>query len=168
MGLLAAAISGQAPPQPQPPPLPDVPVQIQGDLSIPCYGFARLRLMGSATSAGWLCFPDRTTGAQLVSSYTADGGRVYLFSGPPGSYDIGVFATIPAGVATVQVVVTIRPPGDRPTPPPGPAPQPQPPAPQPQPPAPTPKPAFPSTQGNVPVRRIPWDLRARSVAMRHA
>jgi chitinase len=149
-GLLIGTATGQAPaptpaPQPVPTPAPaPTAVTITGATSIPCYGFARLALAGSYTSAGWMCFPDRTTGASLVSSYTTPNGHVFVFSGPPGSYDVGAFALTPTGIQTIQVVVTIQPPtGPTPAPP---GPPPQPPGPIPGPPTPGPPKPFPSTQ----------------------
>ncbi len=150
-GMLLGTALGQTPtptPAPQPVPVP-VPaptaVTITGATSIPCYGFARLALAGTYTSAGWMCFPDRTTGASLVSSYTTPNGHVFVFSGPPGAYDVGAFALTPAGIQTIQVVVTIQPPvGPTPVPP-GPNPTPIPPGPAPTP-TPTPPRPFPSTQ----------------------
>ncbi len=150
-GLLIGAAMGQTPPptptpQPVPTPAPaPTAVTITGATSVPCYGFARLALAGTFTSAGWMCFPDRTTGASLVSSYTTPNGHVFVFSGPPGAYDVGAFALTPGGIQTIQVVVTIQPPvGPTPVPP-GPNPTPVPPGPAPTP-TPTPPRPFPSTQ----------------------
>lgn len=160
---LIGLAAGQPPaPAPQPKPVPQpapqpTPVAIEGDTSVPCYGFARLRLSGSYTSAGWLCFPDRTTGAALVSTYTTPNGHVYVFGGAPGAYDVGAFAQTPTGIVTMQTVVTIQPavpvpqpvPTPTPTPVPTPTPGPRPlpgPNPSPNPPGPTPAPVFPSTQ----------------------
>lgn len=152
-GLILGSALGQSPaptptPAPQPAPQPQpAPVAIAGDVSVPCYGFARLRLTGSYTSAGWLCFPDRTTGASLVSSYTTANGHVFIFSGPPGAYDVGAFAQTPSGIVTMQTVVIFQP-VVAPQPAPTPTPNPRPVPPQPGP-APTPTP-FPSTQQRQP------------------
>lgn len=181
-GLVAALIvvgaaPGQAPPTPTPSPAPPapaptpaprpvVPLSIAGDTTVPCYGFARLELAGTYSSAGWLCFPDRTTGARVVSTYTAnytrpdgEAGSVYLLSGPPGLYDCGVFAVTPSGASTLQFTVTIQPaaPAPTPTPTPGPNPPPTPtPGPTPPPPLPGPNPAPTPTPGPNPTPRPPF------------
>lgn len=125
------------PPGPAPGPLPVTPLTISGATTIPAYGFAELSLSGSYSTAGWMVFPDRSTGAKVVTSYTAPKGAAFVFSGPPGTYDVGAYAQAAAGIKTLQATVTIEPPsGPAPTP----GPTPVPPVPTPTPPGPAPSP----------------------------
>ncbi len=138
--LVALALCGPVQAQPLPtPPAPSPPIALVGATSVPSSGMAVLSLSGSYTSAAWLVFPDRTTGAQVVSTYLVQSpnpGSAFLFSGKSGSYDVAVFAVTPAGASSLQTVITIGPgtPGPQPPKPPTP-PDPQPPIPPVVPPA---------------------------------
>ncbi len=142
--LVAAVLCGPAWAQSLPtPPAPTPPISLVGSTAVPASGMAVLSLSGSYSSAAWLVFPDRTTGAQVVSSYLVqlpNPGSTFLFAGKPGNYDVAVFAVTPSGASSLQTVVTIQPGILPPTPLP-----PNPPPPNPPPPNPPPTPPSPPT-----------------------
>lgn len=111
------------PPGPGPSP---IPITITGKTTVPCYGMVQLAITGGiVTSTGWTVFPDRTTGAKVVTSYTAPGGASFLFSGQPGIYEVGAYTQTPSGVQALQTTVTIesgKAPAPTPPTPPGPSP----------------------------------------------